>query len=325
MAVTDNIAASNFTSGDNKSYTITGQASWVTDGVTSGPCASVSSLYPAWEAEFTQSRTVTRIKIFWEDQQDDIHVSVDGRICHIANSSYMWEAEYTLECDVPLTGIHLRIYRQPTASMLNLSFCEVEIYADPIVTSSTMSTMSNTGESTTTTTSITTTKPTTSSQTSTAAPVPTETSTTSQTKPTTQPAVADTGTMIGAVVGVVVLLLIIVVVAVVCRNGIKKRYNPKDAEARAAVRNQAIKMDEVEQPNSTVFDLNEFKSVALPTYPEEKSASLNGSLQSHIPSAVSVANLPSYIREKLDANNATEYAASTFPVSSYGYTRQFRY
>ncbi|XP_046556798.1 receptor-type tyrosine-protein phosphatase epsilon-like isoform X2 [Haliotis rubra] len=164
----------------------------------------------------------------------------------------------------------------------------------------------------TTTTSITTTKPTTSPQTSivtsTAAPVPTETSTTSHAKPTTQPAGADTGTTIAAVVGVVVLLLIIVVVAVVCRNGIKKRYNPKDAEARAAVRNQAIKMDEVEQPNSTVFDLNEFKSVALPTYPEEKSASTNGSLQSHIPSAVSVANLPSYIREKLDANVATEYA-----------------
>ncbi|XP_046556357.1 uncharacterized protein LOC124265613 [Haliotis rubra] len=61
-----NIAASNFTSGDNDDYTTTGQASWVTDGVTSGPCASVTSIYPAWEAEFTQSRTVTRIKIFWE-------------------------------------------------------------------------------------------------------------------------------------------------------------------------------------------------------------------------------------------------------------------
>ncbi|XP_046542595.1 mucin-5AC-like isoform X2 [Haliotis rubra] len=126
------ITASKFTSVDNNTYTLTGQAAWVTDGVTSGQCASVASIYPAWEAELGQDRTVSRIKIFWEDTQDDVYVSVGGRICHSAASTeftYMWEQEYTLVCDAPVTGNSLRIYRQPTARMLNLSLCEVEIYA----------------------------------------------------------------------------------------------------------------------------------------------------------------------------------------------------
>ncbi|XP_048252638.1 uncharacterized protein LOC124120713 [Haliotis rufescens] len=121
-------ARSTFTSGDNYNYTITGQAAWVTDGVTSGPCASVSSLFPAWKAEFGQNRTVNRIKIFWEGPQKDVSVMVGGRICHTADSFYTWIAEYTLICYVPLTGDNLLMYRQPTGQSLYLSLCEVEIY-----------------------------------------------------------------------------------------------------------------------------------------------------------------------------------------------------
>ncbi|XP_071082751.1 uncharacterized protein [Haliotis cracherodii] len=153
-----NIATSNFTSGDNYNYTITGQAAWVTDGVMSGSCASVSSIYPAWKAEFGQNRTVSRIKIFWEDQQVDITVNVGARRCHTPDSNYKWMPEYTLVCDVPVTGDYLLIYRQPTVGMLNLSLCEVEIYATPppattthgpssTTISSTPTTGSSTGES----------------------------------------------------------------------------------------------------------------------------------------------------------------------------------
>ncbi|XP_046335812.2 mucin-5AC-like [Haliotis rufescens] len=126
-----NIATSNFTSGDNKSYTISGQSAWVTDGLTSGPCASVSSLYPAWKAEFGQNRTVSRIKIFLEGQQGDIHVFVGNRVCHTPASNYTWMPEYTLVCQVPVTGDYLLMYRAPTGGMLNLTLCEVEIYATP--------------------------------------------------------------------------------------------------------------------------------------------------------------------------------------------------
>ncbi|XP_048252684.1 uncharacterized protein LOC124120716 [Haliotis rufescens] len=65
-------ATSNFTSGDNNTFSITGQAAWVTDGVTSGSCASVSSLHPAWKAEFGLTRTVNGIKIFWEGTENGI-------------------------------------------------------------------------------------------------------------------------------------------------------------------------------------------------------------------------------------------------------------
>ncbi|XP_067685485.1 uncharacterized protein [Haliotis asinina] len=125
------ITASNFSSVDNNDYTTTGEAAWVTDGVKSGQCASVSSIYPAWEAEFGQDRTVSSIKIFWQDAQDDVYVSVGGRICHSAastGSTYTWRSEYTLACGVPVRGSSLRIYRQPTVGLLNLSLCEVEIY-----------------------------------------------------------------------------------------------------------------------------------------------------------------------------------------------------
>ncbi|XP_048252683.1 uncharacterized protein LOC124120695 [Haliotis rufescens] len=121
-------ATSNFSSGYNINYTITGQAAWVTDGVTSGPCASVSSLYPVWKAEFEQNRTVNRIKIFWAGQHDDITVSVGSKTCHTPDSNYTWMSEYTLVCGVPLTGSNLVMYRQPTGGMLHLSLCEVEIY-----------------------------------------------------------------------------------------------------------------------------------------------------------------------------------------------------
>ncbi|XP_046340997.2 uncharacterized protein LOC124121913 [Haliotis rufescens] len=132
-------ATSYLTSVNNNTYTITGQGAWITDGVTSGPCASVSSLHPAWKAEFGQNRTVHGIKIFWEGPQKDVIVSVGGRICHTVDSSYTWMSEYTLNCGVPVTGDNLLMYRRPDGGMLNLSLCEVEIFGTPVTTSRTAS------------------------------------------------------------------------------------------------------------------------------------------------------------------------------------------
>ncbi|XP_071082306.1 receptor-type tyrosine-protein phosphatase epsilon-like isoform X2 [Haliotis cracherodii] len=352
-------ATSYLTSVNNNNYTITGQAAWVTDRVTSGSCASVSSLYPAWKAEFGQNRTVNEIKIFWEGQQDDIFVSVDDKRCHTADSNYTWMSEYNLVCDVPLTGSNLLMYRQPTGEMLNLSLCEVKIYATPtpptspilstisVIASSTVSTDTPTTSTTSIVSPTVTPISTSSSKTSHAVSTPqsgastvdtpsiasstvsTETTTTSTTSlvfPTVPPISASSsktpradptppsgastvsGTTIGAIVGVVVLLLIIIVLAVVCRKRIKEKYNPLDAEAKEAGKNQAIVIDKVDQPNSTVFDLNEYRSVELPADPEAEPASSTGTSKSHIPSAVSVTDLPNYISERLDSIISTEYS-----------------
>ncbi|XP_071083743.1 uncharacterized protein [Haliotis cracherodii] len=180
-------ATSNFSSGDNRSFSITGQAAWVTDGVTSGNCSSVSSLYPQWKAEFGQNMKVSGIKIFWGGQQDDIIVSVDGKICHTPNSSYTWMSEYSLVCEVPLTGSNLLMYRAPTVGMLNLSLCEVEIYAFPEVTSSFMSTSTTTPTPTTSTTLSTTSVTTPSIASSTVSTETTTTPTTSIVSPTVTP------------------------------------------------------------------------------------------------------------------------------------------
>ncbi|XP_071082936.1 mucin-3B-like [Haliotis cracherodii] len=188
---------STFTSRDNSAYTITGQAAWVTDGVTSGLCASVSSIYPVWKAEFGQNRTVSTIKIFWEGPQKDVSVTVGGRVCHSENISYTWMSEYTLVCYVPVTGDNLLMHRQPTGQSLNLSLCEVEIYALPttssfVSTTSLRSTTSSTTSGTSTTSAV-------SEKISTVASTDTftQTKTTPIDLPTTEPKTSSTGTNTG--------------------------------------------------------------------------------------------------------------------------------